>query len=149
MNEIKYGTKIPRCTKPKLDILKYCESINFYPGTTALRILSKYGDIVIGENRILGFDSINHSNDDETPLIIQTTKYEQTHGLPEGYLVIQRFAIGKYRPYRLIIMDKYAILYQCQLTNGIIKTDSIEPLRASFAEYISELFTNWTLKHFV
>lgn len=149
MSETKYGTSISRCTKLRLDVLKYCESINFHPDENTLKILSKYGDIIIGENHILGFDSPVNSNNAETPMIIQITKYEQSHGLPEGYLVIQRFAIRKYRPYKLIVMDRYGTLYQYQLDRGTIKTDSIKELRTSFAEYIIELFAEWTYKHFI
>lgn len=149
MNEIKYGTSISRCTKLRLDVLKYCESADFHPDENTLKILSKYGDIIIGENHILGFDSPINSDNAETPMIIQVTKYEQSHGLPEGYLVVQRFAIRKYRPYKLIVMDRYGTLYQCQLDRGTIKTDSIKELRTSFAEYIIELFAEWTYKHFI
>lgn len=149
MSETKYGTSISRCTKLRLDVLKYCESVNFHPDENTLKILSKYGDIIIGENHILGFDSPVNSNNAETPMIIQVTKYEQSHGLPEGYLVIQRFAIGKHRPYKLLVMDKYGILYQCQLNRGLIKPNSIKPLGAPFAGYIVKLFAEWTYKHFI
>ena len=149
MNKTKYGTSISRGIKPRLDILKYCESINFRPDENTLKILSKYGDIIIGENHILGFDSPNRANNDETPLIIQITKYEQANGLPEGYLVIQRFTIGKHRPYEIIVVDEHGSLYQYQLKRGLIKTDSIKPLNTLLAGYLVELFTKWTYKHFV
>ena len=149
MSETKYGTSISRCTKSRLEILKYCESINFRPDENTLKILSKYGDIIIGENHILGFDSPNRANNDETPLIIQITKYEQANGLPEGYLVIQRFTIGKHRPYEIIVVDEHGSLYQYQLKHGLIKTDSIKPLNTLLAGYLIELFTKWTYKHFV
>ena len=139
-----YTIRITKPSKTKDEIQKRCHALGFDPLDTALTILTNYGSITIGTNQILGFSDRKPTAEKQPSTLIETiTQYEQAKGLPKGYVVIQRFAIGKYRPYENIIMDKWGDLYKCPLYDGINQIENKTRIHKTFEEYITDMFKDW------
>lgn len=137
----KLGTAISRCTIPEEDIISCCKRIRFDPAYHTLSTLCKYGDIVIGDCHILGFNS---KNDESGEFRIEgVTRYAQSKGLPDGYIVIRRLALLHCSSYGAIVMDKYGDLYTYMFRN-----QELRDMKKSLSDYIIESFSIWVHKHF-
>lgn len=137
----KLGTAISKCTIPEEDIISCCERIRFEPAYHTLSTLCKYGDIVIGDCHILGFNS---KSDESSEFMIEgATKYAQSKGLPDGYIVVRRLALPHCGSYGAIVMDKYSDLYVYMFRN-----QELRDMEKSLSEYIIESFSIWIHKHF-